>query len=264
MFAIYRTLFKTTLSEHLQYRVSLLIWLLGFILEPTVYMVVWMTIAKSHGGSVGTFSTSDLALYYLASMLISHLTFDWHFHEMEPRIRNGAFSPQLLRPLHPIHIDLAENITYKLLTFPFMFAAAAGLFFFFGPTLKTPLWAAVLFVPALAMAFVMRFLLEWTLALAAFWTTRTQAVNTTYILLATFLSGRFTPLELLPGAFQTVARALPFRLWISFPVELLLGRMTPDEAYKNLAQQAVWIAILFALFRLVWSRGVKRYAAVGA
>lgn len=264
MFAIYRTLFKTALAQHLQYRAALLIWLLGFILEPTVYMVVWMSIAKSHGGTVGTFSTSDLALYYLAAMLINHLTFDWHFFEMEPRVRSGSFSPMLLRPLHPIHNDLAENITYKMLTFPFMFAAAAGLFLFFGPVLKTPAWSAALFVPALAMGFAMRFLLEWTLALSAFWTTRTQAVNTTYIVFAIFLSGRFTPLELLPGRIQSIARVLPFRLWISFPVELLLGRMTPEEATRNFAQQVVWIAVFFTLLQCVWHQGIKRYSAVGA
>ncbi|MEI6232502.1 MAG: ABC-2 family transporter protein [Planctomycetota bacterium] len=264
MFAIYRTLFKTALAQHLQYRAALLIWLLGFILEPTVFMVVWMAIAKTRGGIVGTFSTSDLALYFLASMLINHLTFDWHFYEMEPRIKNGSFSPLLLRPIHPIHADFIDNFTYKVLTFPVMCVAAAGLFFYYKPVLAVPAWSFVLFIPALIMAFTMRFLLEWTIALAAFWTTRTQAVNTTYVLLATFLSGRFTPLELFPESIRRVAEALPFRLWISFPVELVLGRMSPDEAYKNLAYQALWIVTFYALFRIVWSLGMKRYAAVGA
>ena len=98
----------------------------------------------------------------------------------------------------------------------------------------------------------------------AFWTTRTQAVNTTYIIFAVFLSGRFTPLELLPGAIQTVARALPFRLWASFPVELLMGRMTPAEAWTNVAQQLIWIVAFYGLLRFVWSRGLRRYSAVGA
>src|SRR4051794_18627191 len=73
MFAIYRTLFKTALAGHLQYRAALLIWLMGFVLEPVVYMVVWTTIATSRGGTIGTFSQSDLTVYYLASMLLNHL-----------------------------------------------------------------------------------------------------------------------------------------------------------------------------------------------
>src|SRR5438552_18579778 len=109
MFTIYRTLMKTALAQQLQYRAAMLIWLLGFILEPTVYMVVWTTIAQSRGGSVGTFTQSDLTLYYLFAMLINHLTFDWHMFEMEYRVRNGTFSPLLLRPVHPIPADLADN-----------------------------------------------------------------------------------------------------------------------------------------------------------
>ena len=55
-----------------------------------------------------------------------------------------------------------------------------------------------------------------------------------------------------------------FRLWASFPAELLLGRLTPEQAAQNLAQQAIWIVVFFGLFRLVWQRGMKRYSAVGA
>src|SRR5437868_3557854 len=147
MFLIYRTLFKTCFAQQLQYRAALMIWLLGFILEPTVYMVVWSTIAQSRGGHVGSFAPTDIALYYLLAMLLNHLTFDWHFFEMEPRIRNGAFSPLLLRPIHPIHADLADNMIYKLLTFPVIFTAAALLYAYFGATLRPPLWAGLLFVP---------------------------------------------------------------------------------------------------------------------
>src|SRR5436190_23980709 len=102
MLALYRTLFKNSVAASMQYRAALLIWLIGFILEPTVYMMVWMSIAKSRGGTVGSFAHSDLTVYYLAAMLVSHLTFDWHMFEMEVRVRNGSFSPLLLRPVHPI------------------------------------------------------------------------------------------------------------------------------------------------------------------
>jgi ABC-2 type transport system permease protein len=263
MLTIYRTLMKISLAQQLQYRAAMLIWLIGFILEPTVYAVVWSTVARSSPAGIG-FTPSELVLYFLAAMLLNHLTFDWHMFEMEFRVRNGSFSPPLLRPLHPIHGDLANNITYKLMTFPFMFAAVLALYFTFGVTLRTQPWAAVLFIPAVVLGFAMRFLLEWTIALAAFWTTRIQAVNTVYIILSVFLSGRFGPLDLLPGSVPAVARLLPFRLWISFPVELLLGRMTPQQAAMSFIQQGIWIVVFYALFRAVWHQGMKRYSAVGA
>ena len=54
------------------------------------------------------------------------------------------------------------------------------------------------FVPAILLAFVVRFFMEWTLALAAFWTTRVSALNQMYFMAALFFSGQIAPLELLP------------------------------------------------------------------
>ena len=114
------------------------------------------------------------------------------------------------------------------------------------------------------LAFLVRFLLEWTLALAAFWTTRVSAINQTYFVLMLFLSGQIAPLTLLPYPVQVVADILPFRWMIGFPVELLLGRLSPVEALIGLGAQAAWLLIGFVLLRIVWRAGTKVYSAVGA
>ena len=80
--------------------------------------------------------------------------------------------------------------------------------------------------PALLLAFLVRFLLEWTLALAAFWTTRVSAINQVYFVLMLFLAGQIAPLTLFPHWIQIVADILPFRWMLGFPVELVLGRLT--------------------------------------
>ena len=74
--------------------------------------------------------------------------------------------------------------------------------------------------------------------MAAFWTTRIGAINQTYFVMMLFLSGQIAPLTLFPYPLQTVAAVLPFRWMISFPVELLLGRLTPVEALTGLGVQA--------------------------
>ena len=64
--------------------------------------------------------------------------------------------------------------------------------------------------------------------------------------------GQIAPLELLPGPLRAVATALPFRWMVGFPVELILGRLTPRDALVGLAAQAIWLALAYGLFRLVW------------
>jgi ABC-2 type transport system permease protein len=261
---VYRQQFRTTFASFVQYRASIFIWTIDRILEPLIYLVVWSAVARARSGDVGGFDTGAFAAYFIVMMLVSQATYTWVMYEYEYKIRHGSLSFALLRPIHPIHTDLVDNISSKLITFPLMLAAAAALVLLFKPSFSPPLWAAALFVPALILAFAVKFVVEWTLALSAFWTTRVSAVNQGYFVAALFLSGQMAPLSLLPQSLQVAASLLPFRWMISFPVELLLGRLDLTQAVVGLAAQAVWLALGLALLRTVWRAGVRVYSAVGA
>ena len=261
---IYAQQFKTTLASFLQYRAAIFIWIIGHVLEPLIYLVVWSVVSRSSEGGIGGFGAGDFAAYFIVMMLVNHVTYTWIIYEFEYRIRHGSLSFSLLRPLHPIHTDIVDNVSSKLITLPVMLLAAAILAIVFRPTFHLAPWAVAAFVPALFLAFIVRFLIEWTLALAAFWTTRVSAVNQGYYVAALFLSGQVAPLALLPYPVQVAAAVLPFRWTIGFPVELLLGRLTPIQALTGLAAQAAWVGLGLVLLRTVWRAGVRTYSAVGA
>jgi ABC-2 type transport system permease protein len=261
---VYRQQFRTTFASFVQYRASIFIWTIERILEPLIYLVVWSAVAKATGGSVGGFSVSQFAAYFIVMMLVTQATYTWVMYEYEYKIRHGSLSFALLRPIHPVHTDLVDNISSKLITLPLMLLAATVLVLVFKPTFSPPLWAAALFVPALLLAFAVKFVVEWTLALSAFWTTRVSAVNQGYFVAALFLSGQMAPLSLLPYPLQIAASLLPFRWMISFPVELLLGRLDAGQAFVGLAAQGGWLALGLLLLRTVWRAGVRVFSAVGA
>jgi ABC-2 type transport system permease protein len=261
---LYIQQFKTTLAMMFQYRASLVIWMIGQVLEPLIYLIVWSIVSSTSGGSVGSYTTSEFAAYFIVLMLVNQFTYTWIMHEFEYRVRQGALSFALLRPVHPIHSDIADNVSSKLITLPVMIIIAAGLGVVFHASLSPAPWAIALFIPALLLAFFVRFFLEWTLALAAFWITRVGAINQTYFVLMLFLSGQLAPLTLLPHPIQVVAAILPFRWMIGFPVELLLGRLTLVETLTGLGIQAAWLLAGFILLRIVWRVGTRIYSAVGA
>jgi ABC-2 type transport system permease protein len=185
-------------------------------------------------------------------------------YEFEYRVREGVLSAALLRPVHPIHSDIADNLSSKLITLPIMLLVAGVLGLAFHASLALHAWTVALFLPVLLLAFLIRFMLEWTLALGAFWTTRVSAVNQTYFVLMLFLSGQLAPLSLLPHPLQLVAQALPFRWMLGFPVELALGRLDLQQALTGIAVQFAWLAGAIILVRIVWRAGIKVYSAVGA
>jgi len=261
---LYRQQFRTTTAMMFQYRASLVIWMIGQVLEPLVYLIVWTIVSNTSGGSVGTYTTKEFAAYFIVLMLVNQVTYTWIMYEYEYRIRQGTLSFALLKPVHPIHSDISDNLASKLITLPMMIVIAIGLAVAFHASISPPLWAIGVFIPSLLLAFLVRFLLEWTLAQTAFWTTRVSAINQTYFVLLLFLSGQIAPLTLLPHPVQIVASILPFRWVISFPVEVLLGQHTPVEALEGLGAQVAWLIISVVLVRVVWRAGVRVYSAVGA
>lgn len=262
--SIYRAYFKVILLQQMQYRAEMFIWLISRILEPIIYLMVWTTIAQANGGMVDDFTKSDFAAYYIVGMAVTSLTYTSVMWEYEYRVRNGMLSAMLLRPLHPIHNDLVETGVNKLLILLVVVPVIGLLALAFHPTFHTSSWVLVAFLPALLLAFVLRFILEWMLAMAAFWFTRVNSINLLYSVLLLFLSGTFTPLTLLPGPVQLLANLLPFRWVVSFPVELLLGRVSEAEVLLGLGAQCAWLFFLLTGLTFVWRSGTRRYTAVGA
>jgi ABC-2 type transport system permease protein len=264
MRAIYQAFYRTSVAVQVQYRVSAIIWLLGTVLHPVIYLVVWSTVAAAEGGAVGGYTVSGFAAYYITMMIVDHLTFDWHMWEYDYRVRQGLLSPLLLKPVHPIHGDIADNLAYKTMTMLVIVPAAILLTLFFRPTFDATVWAMLAFIPALFLAFLLRFLTGWTLAMAAFWTTRVDALNQTFFVAELFFAGQIAPLDLLPGPFRLIANLLPFRWGLAFPVELFLGRLSPREALIGFGAQLIWLALTVVALRLVWRAGLRRYSAFGA
>jgi len=260
--AYYRRQFGTSLAVNLAYRGAVAIWTFSVIIEPLVFIVVWQTVASS--GRTGTYTAAQFVAYYLAVMVVGHLTFSWHMWEFEYRIRTGAFSPLLLRPVHPIHHDVCDNVSFKVVGLVGVLPVAVVLAVVFGADLSGTTAVTVLaFVPALLLAAVLRFLVEWCLALAAFWLTKVSALNAAFFALFTFFAGQFAPLEVLPAWMQTVAAWTPFPWSLAFPVEVLLGRRPGSELLNGYAAQLVWIAFAALVMRAIWSRATRRYSAVG-
>jgi len=256
--------FRTEGALQLAYRGAILIWLISMTMHPLISVVVWTTVARSQGGSAGGFTEGEYAAYFIILMVVNQLTFSWHMWEMGWRVQSGFFSAILLRPLHPIHNDIVENMVFKVLTLAPLAPIVLIFSFIFNADYDWKWLNMIAFGPALAMAAMVCFLMEWTLGLAAFWIIKTNALYQLYYSIFVFLSGSFAPLSLLPEPARIVASVLPFRWILSFPVEMALGTSSGSEIAIGFAMQLTWIGLLLGTLRLCWSRAVIRYSAVGA
>ena len=261
---VYSAFFRVSFAVQLQYRTAAAFWIIGAVMQPTVYLVVWATVAAEQGGSVNGLTIGDFAAYYIVLMFLEHLTFTWIMWEFDYRIREGEISSALLKPIHPIHADLMDNVAYKLIGLVMMVPCALALGWAFRPNFTTTPIDLLLFIPVFFLTFALRFSIGYTLGLAAFWTNRITALNSIYFVSRLFFSGRLSPIELMPPTLQTIANILPFKWFVAYPAELLLGRYTLSEALQGLSIQMLWVAIMVVTLRFVWRRGTRKYAAFGS
>lgn len=264
---VYRVNLRVAWALMVQYRFSTLIWAVWGFVGPLISLAVWTAAAASREGAIENrgqvFDPSGFAAYFLVYMIISHLTMSWDVFEFAWRVRTGSLSPQLLRPLHPIHADAAFNIGFKVLTSALLLPAWVLLFVLLKPTL--PSWPHVLLAaPAVLLAATTRYVWQYALAAVAFWTTRVDALNQLYFVLDAFLAGRIAPIALMPAWLALVSRLTPFYGMGAFPVEVALGRVPVEQVLTGMVSQVVWFAVGIGVFRLVWSLGVRQYSAVGA
>ncbi|MFN3650649.1 MAG: ABC transporter permease [Armatimonadota bacterium] len=269
-FDTYRAQLKVGMALMLQYRFAVLIWGVWGFVGPLVSLAVWTAAAAARGGPVSApgsaeeFARADFAAYFLTFMIFSHLTMSWDAFEFAFRVRSGQLSAQLLKPIHPIHRDAAHNLSFKVVTSSMLLPIWLLLIVLLRPAAPEGWTGLVLAVPALLLAGVMRYVLQYALAALAFWTTRVEAINQLYFTLDAFLSGRVAPLSLLPGALAAFAYYSPFRAMGAFPVELALGRVPAAEILPGFLLQLAWLGVSLLLLKVVWSAGVRQYSAVGA
>jgi ABC-2 type transport system permease protein len=178
-------------------------------------------------------------------------------------IRSGDFNRLLLYPLPPIFDTVAAELAGKLLMLSFTAPVALLVGLLLRPQMTFTGWEVALFVPAVLLAWLLRFLWGYWLALLAFWTTRADSLLTVQDALVFLLAGQVAPIVLLPPIIQAVAIVLPFRYMVGFPVEILTGQLTPDEIALGFTLQIGWIAVALALTLFMWRRGLRRYSAVG-
>jgi ABC-2 type transport system permease protein len=263
MLDFYSTRMRVQVLTQFQYRVAMYMYTLGMAAEPTIYLVVWSTIARSHGGSVNGITPHQFAAYYIVWTLVRVMNIVFTPYGWEWRIREGQLSGQLLRPMHPIHYDLAEFAGQKLPWIVMYLPIAAGLWLAFHPALHPRPVEVVVFLIAIWGAYVIRSFNQFVLGMITIWTTRAAAVFQVWFLAELLLSGRLVPLTLMPQWSQTLAAWLPFKWTFYFPIESLVGNMSNASLLTGLGMQALWTAIGALAVAGSWRLSVRHYSAVG-
>jgi ABC-2 type transport system permease protein len=263
MVDIYLSTARMAIASEFQYRTGHYFFLLGMIAEPVIYLVVWTTIADQQGGEVQGLTAGYFAAYYIVWTLVRNMNIVFGAPYWEYRIREGDLNRDLLRPVLPLHYDIAWFAGWKVVMIVLWLPIAFGLSLVFDPSLSPRPAEIVTFAIAIWGAYLIRTMLQESLGMLCFWTTRGAAIFDLYMTVELLLSGRLVPLPLMPDWVQEISRFLPFQWAFYFPIETLVGDLSTAELIGGLGMQALWIAIGSFLVWVCFRASVKHYTAVG-
>lgn len=260
---VYAAEARLSMQQQAQYRGAAFISVLGFLIEPIVYLIVWRTVA-AQSGPVGGYGIDEFTSYYIVWTLVRVFNVALGPSSWDWWMQSGRISNDLLHPVSPYHRNLAALAGAKVIWILVWIPVALFLALLFDPQLSPSPLETVSFFAAGWAGFVIRFNLLWVLGMLSFWTTRAQALIEVVMAMELLLSGRLVPMAVMPDWVQTVSSWLPFQWTFLFPIEVLIGQRSVAEIWLGLATQVGWVALTGIIIVTVWRGAIRRFTAVGS
>ncbi len=261
------TILKISLAERLVYRGDFMLGTLMRFLPIVTQIFLWNAVFQAAGeASIAGYRFRDVVAYYLLTMVSrAFSSMPGLASGIAMQIRNGEVKKFLVQPIDMLGFLFAGRVAHKLayysvavLPFAFVFYLCRG--YFSGWPSAEILLAYIL---SLVMGFLLGFFLESCIGLIGFWFLEVSSLLFVYMLLSFFLSGHMFPLDLLPEPWSEVVDFLPLKYVAYFPAAVLLGKIPPDQLWRELAIEAAWIVFFVVAGRVMWRLGVKRYSGYG-
>ena len=256
-----RVLLATQYAYMTEYRAELILWALSVSLS-FILMGVWH---EASGRADLGITPDDVVRYFFCVFLTRQLTMVWVIWDFESLVLHGRLSGQLLAPIDPVFRLLAGHVAERAARGPFVVVIVVA-FFIIAPDARfVPAAADVIAFAAFSLAaFLLRFAMQYTVAMGCFWLERASAIETLNFFFYLFLSGAIAPLETFPEAVRELAMLTPFPYMIYVPSKALMGAIDVDAMLRAAQVMGVWFVFFVIINRILWRRGLRRYSSMGA
>ncbi len=262
-----RTLLSVSFAHMLEYRAELFLWMLASVM-PFIMMGLWVS-ASSDESANYALGPLEFARYFIAMFIVRQLTMIWVIWDFEWHVVEGRLSPYLLQPMDPVWRFIAGHVAERGARGPFVLVLLVLFFVLYPDAWWVPALRDVgLCVLAVVLAFLLRFMMQYTMAMGCFWVERASGMEAMTFALYMFLSGMVAPLEIFPPSVREIAMWTPFPYLVYFPSTLLVDSAGAAAGGLDIARGFAvltgWLVVFTLLNRWLWRMGLKHYSAMGA
>jgi len=244
------------------YRLNTLVSIINTIISIFVYTAIWKSL-YSGGSQPGDPDLPMVITHFVISLGLSTVLMNM-MSDVPWKINSGDIASDLLRPVNFQLFLLAKTlgeISFKLLL---QFLPACVLsFFVLGMLPPASGLHFLLFLFSLASGFLVYFLIDYLIALSAFWLHRVFFIQQFKGALITIFSGALFPIWFLPPMLQKMVAWTPFKYIYFIPVSIYLDSISMKEALTGIMIQWFWILLLFLIGEGIWKRGIRKLVIQG-
>jgi len=250
-------------AQEFMHKEQLVVWIIADIIKIAGLCFVWAASAKV----TGNIDQGYIISYYVLMVLVGKLMQDITPENGVRQILNGKFSNSLLKPMSYLTEYLGSNIGSNLFRL-LVSIPAFGLGMYL--VMKLNFWVVdfnpyliFLALGAIILGFLINFLLGNIFTLLSFYNKNMIGMRIFYYNIAALFSGEFVPFAALPIIALYTVQVLPFRYTLSFPIEILLGRMTNYDIGLGFVIGIAWLVALYIIYSIFFKISIKKYAAEG-
>lgn len=265
-FRKYRITFEMGFETALEYRLNFAISLISAAYPILIQTFLWTAIYQASTEPVlFGYTYQQIIAYTLLAGLVARIVRTGFEYEIMQDVKTGKFSKFLVQPLGYFSYRMADFLGQKLpnlvMIFAIMILMLIGLNAVWG--ISVEFGRILLFLFTLALAVALNFVIFYCVSAIAFWIVEIGFLFEGVRIVIILLSGGIFPLEVFGETFVRITDLLPFKYTVSYPINVLNGKVADVDILPHMLIQCFWIAACALLARGLWRIGSRRFVAVG-
>jgi viologen exporter family transport system permease protein len=238
-----------------------------FSFVPFLGMIyLWSAALGEPNAKLAGYDLANVISYFLALIFLDAVASPTEDDfQIAAEIRDGLINQFLLKPVnyfvYRFCLFWSSRTIYTGVTLLPILCVA----FFARQYLVTPL-SLEQWLLAAAAAFLsacLQFGIAYCTAMLAFWLLDISAPTFIVFSIEFALGGHMFPLDFMPRPIFEVLRMLPFYYEYFFPLQIFLGKASPQDIANGFIIQIFWVIFFFVLGQAIWKAGLRKYTAVG-
>jgi ABC-2 type transport system permease protein len=254
---------KVAFSREGTYRPQVFTHIGSVLLRVFLLSMLWTALYRNNGEQAGI-ALPAMITYATFAQLLDLIYGVNGAYVVREKIREGTIAIDLMRPISIPFYVLADTVGQTLFASLQIIPALALSLFIVHLSLPPTFGAAIAFVVAIVLGFIVNFFLDLMMATITFWTMEIFGVQLMVQFISSLLSGSLVPLYFFPaGLLQQIALASPFAAIYNAPLSIYIGKVAGVQILGMLGFQLFW-AVMFGIIAVaLWRVGERQVVIQG-